>query len=190
MTITDIFRKHNVDKHQDVSGGHPYGPTYEAILNPVRDRVRSVLELGILWGSSLRAWREIFPGARVVGVDINVPRADVNGAEMYQADATSASELNAAIGESRFDLIVDDASHWEHEQMASFGILRVRLNPGGIYVVEDIQWDNSHRKFEDLGFEVFDLRAEGDGYRHDNVLAVYRAPSSAGSGFADTCWYR
>jgi hypothetical protein len=40
-----------------------------------------------------------------------------------------------------FDFIVDDGGHLSHQQIASFRILfQHALNPGGLYVIEDLQY--------------------------------------------------
>ena len=171
-TLSELFRRHGSDK--DHPAGHSYGPVYEKLLAPRRDGVFSVLEVGVLGGASLRAWRDYFPSAFVIGVDVSAPTFEEWQVSARRADATKAEDLAAALGDRRFDLIVDDGSHWEHHQLATFELLKPRLKPGGLYVVEDVQCVPTHDKLRALGFEVFDLRAEKS--RFDDVLAVYRHP--------------
>ncbi len=173
-SLSDLFRLHGSDK--DADGGHSYGPTYESVMAPRRETVRDVLELGVLGGASLRAWRDYFPHARVIGLDNDPLKTTIAEERLTtaQADAIDPAQLAAALGARSFDLIVDDASHWEHDQLKSFELLRWRLRPGGVYVVEDIQCNESHDKFTALGFEVIDLRSVRG--RVDDVLAVYTAP--------------
>lgn len=173
--LSELFARYGSDKHLgDPKAGHSYGPFYDDLLADRRRNVTSVLELGVLNGASLRAWRDFFEGALVFGID--------NGRDPYEewliscrrADAISAAQLAEALGDRTFDLIVDDASHWESHQLQSFEILRPRLRPRGLYVVEDIQHESTANKFRDLGFEIEDLR--GLRMRHDDLLAVFRAP--------------
>ena len=171
-TLTELFRRHGSDK--DHEQGHSYGQVYDRLLAPVRDTVTRVLEIGVLGGASLRAWRDYFPHALVFGVDTHTPPFEEWQVSARRADATKAEDLDAALGGRAWDLCVDDGSHWEHDQLKTFELLRPKLKPDGIYVVEDIQCLSSHDKFRALGFEVFDLRAEKN--RFDDVIAVYRHP--------------
>jgi hypothetical protein len=120
----------------------PYLPIYEQLLTPLRSRPFTLLELGVWTGQSLEMWRDAFPLATIVGVDLTPldlqlgPRVHI-----VQGDQTDA-ELMRRVREdhapSGFDVIVDDASH--------FGIITARslqalytehLRPGGLYCIED-----------------------------------------------------
>lgn len=65
--MTTIFAGHNTDK----GFHHTYEKPYQRELAPRRDDILWVLEIGILDGGSLRAWRDYFPYATVVGMDID-----------------------------------------------------------------------------------------------------------------------
>lgn len=65
MTTFDaVALGHETDKSSD---GHGYMDAYERILNP---ELRTILEIGVASGGSLRMWSELFPHAHVVGVDL------------------------------------------------------------------------------------------------------------------------
>src|SRR5712671_6209617 len=50
---------------------HPkYVHFYEEIFAPIRETTKSVLEIGICEGGSLRAWKEYFSDATIYGLDI------------------------------------------------------------------------------------------------------------------------
>jgi hypothetical protein len=108
---------------------HPhYLPLYERYL--AGREVHTILELGVEKGGSLRMWREYFPGATVAGVD------DTHtGPEVLPWD--QADPRLATLGP--FDLIVDDASHDPRKTADSLRLLWPRLNPGGLYTVEDLE---------------------------------------------------
>src|SRR4051812_6007167 len=44
---------------------------YERIFAPWRERTFTLLEIGIAQGASLRLWRDYFPHADIVAIDIN-----------------------------------------------------------------------------------------------------------------------
>ncbi len=103
--------------------------------------VRSVCEIGVGHGASLRMWADIFPHAEIVGIDIapeywfSEPRITVIiGDATYPETAYSAAEF------APFDLIVDDGSHDPRDVRATFANLSDFLKPNGLYVVEDVDW--------------------------------------------------
>ncbi len=58
-----------------------------------------------------------------------------------QADrATVAQIVLDEFGDEPLDLVIDDASHFRDETIASFETLFPRLRPGGQYVIEDWAW--------------------------------------------------
>jgi hypothetical protein len=55
------------------------------------------------------------------------------------ADSCDLAQINAALGDETFDLIIDDGNHGLDFQRGTLRNLWGRLNAGGLYVVEDIQ---------------------------------------------------
>jgi len=137
MTLVDILNRCGSDK----ANQHSYGLVYEDMFAPLRERARSVLEIGVYRGASIRAWHEFFHNASIVGVDI-APRAECvipkTRANLVVANATDpdfARELATAYGP--FDLVIDDGSHEPGEQRAALILLLPHVRDGGLYVIED-----------------------------------------------------
>jgi predicted O-methyltransferase YrrM len=102
-----------------------------------------VLEIGVLNGASIRAWREWFgTRAYIATIEINPTRAaNVSGqCHVFVGDQSDKTFLNGVIRDTtgRFDLVVDDASHIPSDQLASFEVLWPHVNPWGVYVIEDV----------------------------------------------------
>ncbi len=124
----------------DQYAGVDYASVYERYLRPWRRRAFTLLELGVYRGDSLRMWRDYFPKADIVGLDIDPESAQrAPGFEVYvgsQADP----ELLARVKREhpRIDVVVDDASHLNALTVASFRELFPHLAPGGLYFIEDV----------------------------------------------------
>lgn len=119
------------------SGGHKYLVAYQQF---VWQPVRSMLEIGVAAGNSLRMWAKIFPQAeRIVGIDINPEccrEYDDPRIEVHVMNATDALALATIDG--NFDLIIDDGSHQTRDAVETFELLYPRVRPEGVYSVEDL----------------------------------------------------
>jgi hypothetical protein len=132
---------HDLGTLTDKSWAHQYLHVYEALFEPVRSRVSSMLELGIWEGHSLRMWRDYFAKATVYGVDVSDARCGqmddedrivVAFRDGYTIDAV------AAFGDITFDVIIDDGPHSLESQMFCAQHYSSLLAKRGILVIEDI----------------------------------------------------
>lgn len=144
-SIAEIFRANAVvvdGRHTDgcdKQTNHNYSPAYEQLF-PDRDAVRLMMEVGITDGSSMKAWREIFPNALVVGLDIEPCHARHSGLdrmEFHIGNQRSREDCERAAGGRQFDFILDDACHEIDANLLTFGYLWSFVKPGGLYVVEE-----------------------------------------------------
>lgn len=144
-TLDALALRHGTDK---ATNHHKYTPIYERYLGHLRTAPLRILELGVggdehpdRGGQSLRMWRDYFPNALVVGVDLHEKRLTDLGPriKIYRAAQTDPDAL-AAIDDADgpFDVIVDDASHHNALTPQTFRILFPLLKPGGLYFVEDV----------------------------------------------------
>jgi Clostridial hydrophobic W len=140
MGILDaIGLRHGTDKASQV---HNYLSFYELFFADLKDKNISLLEVGVLYGASLNTWKEYFPNAKIVGVDISPSTKIYEGDRIFieLLDQSNIEELTrVAIKHGPFDIIIEDGSHlWEH-QITSLRTLFPFVKDGGIYIVEDLQ---------------------------------------------------
>ena len=155
MSLEKLVEKYGTDKN--LSG---YTPTYERLFTPVKDKVKNVLEIGLgtldativstfvgntrLYphykpGGSLRVWRDFFPNAEVYGVDIAKDcMFTEDRIKTFLFDSSNSDYVEYYLEDLNFDVIIDDGNHDPKYQMATLENLINKLNPGGIYVIEDI----------------------------------------------------
>jgi 23S rRNA U2552 (ribose-2'-O)-methylase RlmE/FtsJ len=144
---------------------------YESAFGPFRDSATRVLEVGINRGHSLVVWKEFFPNAEIIGVDIaDYGIRDANFTLIY-GDATKEETFN---GIDNIDIAIDDGSHMLEHQLRTFMILFPKLKKGGLYVIEDIQdIDATITFFKNLdpSFDLYDLRTVKG--RYDDVIIQF-----------------
>jgi hypothetical protein len=140
--------------------GHGYTKIYERVFRPLRAQPIRLLEVGIgvegpnavgstvfarnRGGASLKVWYDFFPKARIYGIDLNTARFLENDrVSTLVGDQSSRESLLASIqtiGE-KVDIIIDDGSHVSRHQQLTLAALFPRLlKKGGIYIVEDLNW--------------------------------------------------
>lgn len=127
---------HGTDKR---AHAHNYVAAYATHIGDRRHAPIALLEIGILRGASLRMWRDYFPRARIVGLDLDPPPIELPGVELVAGDQSDAAVLTTVASRGPFDVVIDDGSHIGAHIEASFRALFPAVEPGGWYVIEDMQ---------------------------------------------------
>lgn len=160
----------------DKNSTHTYTETYDKLFEPFRNGC-NFMEIGLALGDSIKLVDRYFENSTILGVDISVvftPEQYRNDVRIIETDATKADFIRHVEG-LEFDIVIDDGSHMEQDQMASFELLKHKMKSGGLYIIEDIlAIDQNRKRFEKLhdNCEVIDMRHLNG--RFDNVLIVYR----------------
>jgi hypothetical protein len=161
VSLTDLANASGSDKG---TAGHPsphhYTRIYDMLLQPHRHSLTNMLEIGLMAGGpevggdvdrvvrtapSVDMWLKFFPEAQVRGFDIS----DFSWVEhprftFVRGDSGVASDLEKAAALGPFDLIIDDGSHASFHQQLAFKVLFPKLRPGGLYIIEDLQWQSPY----------------------------------------------
>jgi hypothetical protein len=119
---------------------HGYHRFYPRHLVRFQQQQGNLVEIGVDEGKSLTLWRNYLPLAFLHGVDINLEASGDRWCvhRCDQSDPQQVRALAERIG-SAF-AIVDDGSHIPEHQLLSFDVLfRDLLEPGGVYIFEDIE---------------------------------------------------
>jgi len=156
--LCDFFNAAGSDKGTDIHSGdgfpHCYALDYYGLFAPFREETFKLLEIGLqnrgadrhapTDAPSLRGWRAFFPNATVYGFDIeDFSFLTLDDTFTFQGNQSSRDDLErflASSGRPQFRLIVDDGSHVPSHQQISLARLFPYLEPGGMYVIEDLGW--------------------------------------------------
>lgn len=150
-SFLELAQKHGTDK----VGHHGYHFFYPRFLEPLRDQTFTMLEIGYFQGESARMWEEYFPHAAIFAMDLESSRI-CDGHEVIQGDQGRPEDL-ARIADRLVSarLIIDDGSHQPGHQFETFNFLfRRLLEPGGIYIIEDIECNYWHPESQVYGYRI------------------------------------
>jgi hypothetical protein len=118
-----------------------YFDIYETHFARFRGKAPVMVEVGVMGGGSLKMWKEYFgEGSRIVGVDIN-PDCKVHeseGIEVFIGSQDDPALIDALFAKyPHVDLVLDDGSHMMRHMIATFELMYDRVQPKGVYMVED-----------------------------------------------------
>ncbi len=138
-SLDKIAHSLGTDKSSEI---HNYCVKYEKWLPFNRLEPLTILEIGVLTGKSLLTWREYYPYAQIVGIDINPDckqYEDLSKKIAVEIGSQDDLEFLKTVIEKwgPFDMILDDGSHMNSHVIASFNYLIDSVKSEGIYVVED-----------------------------------------------------
>jgi len=158
------FSKYGSDKETR----HSYAATYAEILAGIENP--HILEIGLgslngfpygglAPGGSIKAWRDAYPTAVIVGADIDEEAVNSISEIGVVVDQTSDESLNIFVSKigaySPFDLIVDDGFHDPHANLRTLMKVFPLLSDTGSYVIEDV-----HNSMIDL-WRLLSLTVDG-----------------------------
>jgi 8-demethyl-8-alpha-L-rhamnosyltetracenomycin-C 2'-O-methyltransferase len=134
---------------------HGYHFYYPKHLERLRDKEFNMLEIGYQGGHSCRMWERYFPKANVFAMDIGV-EGQFDNHTVIRGDQGNASDLMNVvdkIGTAKF--ILDDGSHHPVHQIETFNILFSNLlEPGGVYIIEDIECNYWNSESNIYGYRI------------------------------------
>jgi len=173
MKISAILNRNGSDK----CWSHSYQYFYDNLFDENdREKKLDILESGVEYGPSLAAWKEFYPNARVTGVDIidlRKPEFKTDNVEFVLSDIKEYKPNR------KFDIIIEDGNHSNHDAIWAAVNLSRWLKLGGVLIIEDVQegymvpfilWGKLNGNYI---VETLDMRRLTNA--HDNFLIVIRS---------------
>ena len=158
-SLNKIAKSMGTDKSSDI---HNYCEKYEKWLPFNRLEPLKILEIGVLYGESLITWREYYPNATIIGIDIMESCKQYENPDngvFVEIGSQDDPEFLKMVAEKwgPFDMILDDGSHINRHVIVSFTHLIDHVKPEGVYVVEDCAtsyWEEWEGGFRNQGSSV------------------------------------
>ena len=151
----DIPKSHSGgDKFNVFRIGNNYSEIYSKYLDPMRNYNKkiTIVEIGILRGTSLAIWDEYFNNKIIYGFDFDLGNFNENIDNLIELGAfkdgtphlvkydqlnNNKSELSEIFGTSKIDIVIDDALHSDKAIINSFNEFNQYLSESFLYFIED-----------------------------------------------------
>lgn len=171
MKLVDIHRMFETDK----GTSHSYIECYDELFSDLRLKSMNILEIGVLFGGSLKMWSKYFINSNIYGIDnfsqktgehyynfkpvhydvISEDLKSYGKIKLFNFDCESVIDIKNNIGDLKFDIIIDDASHKLNQQRKNLINFSKYLNDSGVYICEDVQSTNDVMNLKKLADELF-----------------------------------
>ena len=180
ISPSDSRTRDEVDNTPSVGGdrmsefNHGYGEYYQSHLQPYveqRQERFTICEIGILQGTGLAIWCDLFPNSRVIGLDFELGYFNdnfetlkklgafsQNSPEIYhfdQFDSKNTEYLHEILNGDKVDICVDDGCHANEAVLTALKSFSPHLNNDFVYFVEDNK--NVHVKIRNL-YDQFNIQ--------------------------------
>ena len=150
---------------------HNFLHSYEEVLKGVE--VKTLVEVGIFDGASLRMWSEFYPSAKIIGLEIDTSRLINEGnISSYFCDQSNTAMLLDVLKNLDIDVFVDDGSHiWSH-QINTFKTVYPLMKEGSVYIAEDLH-TSMLSEYKDIDIVPLDFfRKEGFAIVENGVYSI------------------
>ena len=154
---------------------HDYGKVYARYLAPFVSSSDSftLIELGILKGTGLAIWCDLFESGRIIGLDIDLEYFNANieklkslGAftnnmpELHYFDQYEDNHeyLGDILGDDKIDIFIDDGVHDSEAIIKTMECVVPYLSERFVYFVEDNKWVHSQIRQSYPDFTVASYR--------------------------------
>lgn len=167
--LTKLAIKYGTDKW----GKHHYTPVYHDLFKDRRNDIKTLVEIGIAEGAGARMFRDYFPNAEILGLEIEGDRLikedRINSMSFDQSDPKDVAVFADML--SKVDIVIDDGSHNPLDQLLTcYGFMSLSVNKKAIYVIEDVA-DIRIAEFLDKRLKVKVVEC---GKRYDDRLVIVR----------------
>jgi predicted O-methyltransferase YrrM len=158
--MTDLCkfgRASGTDKspYNTVAHRHPYTAVYSMLFAPLKNRPIRFAEIGVAGGSSALMWDMYFahPEAQIRMFDrdenflANAQRHVGKRLTFDLMDVAVDGDVSRALGDDKYDVILDDSSHDFYHQIRIIKEAWPLLKTGGMLIVEDIFRNESEERY-------------------------------------------
>ena len=162
-SLDKLFSHYSSDKANFINNGkdkgHGFAKFYENHLNQFKNKEIKILEIGSYSGASAAAFVKFFPKANIYCLDINLLNFKYSSKKIhvYGMDSSNKkmmskflSKINFFESMKNFDVIIDDGSHIQSDQLNALNFFYKYVSMGGFYIIEDYKFPNYFNHLNDV----------------------------------------
>ena len=151
ITSLEKLNEYILNKHgnplTDKNSHHSYLPLYDKLLLPIKEKAKTILEIGVLRGGSIKLWYDYFKKATIYGLDIK-DLVKINELKKKKRIILNLSinaydknfvKTNFEDKDIKFDFILDDGPHTLKSMLQCITLYSKLLKDNGILIIEDIK---------------------------------------------------
>ncbi len=149
--LCELGAKYPTDKSPYSSGSasghrHAYTAVYDLLFCHLRDQFVNLGEIGIERNNSMKAWREYFPTAYLVGWEYDREKINKAVADDLMLTAYHFMDVRSidsilegfyAAGRD-YHILIDDSTHQFEDQIRILSVAHQFVKPGGYFIIEDV----------------------------------------------------
>ena len=146
--LSKIAKTKDTDKGIDM---HGYTEWYEPFF--AKYKKPKIFEIGVLNGGSIYMYNDYYKGdCEIWCADINDKTSlfkDMPNVHFVQLDQIKREDWDRflnEIGDLKFDIIIDDGSHYYVHQMITLSKMHKSVSKNGIYILEDLHTSMYNKK--------------------------------------------
>ena len=130
--------------------GHGYGNFYQRYFENLKSNNLNILEIGSFHGNASAAMFFYFKKSKFFAGDIfpDLFRYRSNRIENFYVNSSDEDSIQKNIIDkfpNNFDIIIEDAGHFLKDQIISLFMLFKKLNSGGLFIVEELDFPDTRR---------------------------------------------
>ena len=128
---------------------HGYGNFYEKYFEKIRDKKLNILEIGSFYGNASASLFFYFRNSFLYAADIfpDLFRYESKRISNFFVDSSDEISIKKNIINipTRFDVIIEDASHSLKDQIISLFLLFKKINPEGLFIIEELDFPETRK---------------------------------------------
>ena len=161
--LDNLFSHYDTDKANFINSrnepGHGFSKFYETHLNSFKEKKIKILEIGSYSGAAAAAFVKYFPNSEVYCLDVNLRNFKYASKKIHTfgLDVSNhkmmlkfLSKINFIKSIKHFDVIIDDGSHIQSDQLIALNFFYKYVAIDGFYIIEDYKYPNYHKHLNDV----------------------------------------
>ena len=128
---------------------HGYGNFYEKYFEKIRDKKLNILEIGSFYGNASASLFFYFRNSFLYAADIfpDLFRYESKRISNFFVDSSDEISIKKNIINipTRFDVIIEDASHSLKDQIISLFLLFKKINSEGLFIIEELDFPETRK---------------------------------------------